>query len=112
MTYLSYLLLAIVVLVGGEDDSFLKFWPNNSSVQSDPEVPRSLFITSWSAQGRKNAIQQASKFESIVLCLYDLRFEEKNFRLEKLTEIEPSFIRDLKAANPSIKVFLRIYVVS
>jgi hypothetical protein len=107
---LCLLLLLLPALLAAEDD-FLRFWPANASLHPAPVVPRTLFVTSWNAQGRRAAIHHASKFESVVLCLYDLRFEEKQFRLEKLVEIESSFLKDLRAANPAVKVFLRIFVV-
>jgi hypothetical protein len=75
------LLLVLLASVGStapahsEEINILRFWTDEpSSPPANVPVSRALFVSSWSAQGRKFAIQFAGKFESIILCLYDLRF--------------------------------------
>jgi len=75
------LLLSMLVLAMAENDDFPTFWLENSSSLESPTVPRALFVTSWNSQGRKAAIRHASKFSTAILCLYDLRFDEKQFKL-------------------------------
>jgi hypothetical protein len=104
--------LGLMVAAIAQQEDFLRPWSANASMQSAPPVvPRAIFVTSWNPHSRKAALQHAQLFETAVLCLYDLHFEAKQFRLEKLMEIEPSFVKDLTAANPNIRVVLRIYVV-
>ena len=47
----------------GEETDILRFWNTNASnSHSNADIPRTLFVSSWSKQGRKYAIQFAKKF--------------------------------------------------
>lgn len=62
---LSILLFMLTVFAAdrGEEMDILRFWNlNASSSNSQIEIPRTLFVSSWSKQGRKYAIQFAKKF--------------------------------------------------
>lgn len=75
-------LLAVMVAGNGQQEDFLRPWSANASMQGTPPgVPRAIFVTSWNPLSRKAALQHAALFETLVLCLYDLHFEAKQFRL-------------------------------
>lgn len=62
---LSILMFMLTVFAAdrGEETDILRFWNlNASSSHSHVEIPRTLFVSSWSKQGRKYAIQFAKKF--------------------------------------------------
>lgn len=73
--------MGVMVVGRGQQDDFLRPWIANSSMQSAPAVPRAIFVSNWNAEGRKVALQRAHLFETAILCLYDLHFEAKQFRL-------------------------------
>lgn len=75
------LLVGVIVGLGWGQEDFLRPWIANSSLQSAPVVPRAIFVSNWDGQGRKVALQHGHLFESAIICLYDLHFEAKQFRL-------------------------------
>jgi hypothetical protein len=70
----SVLLTCLLILsLELENINIIDPW-NNKQNSTQITVQKALFVTSWSKQGRKYAIKYANKFESVILCLYDLRF--------------------------------------
>lgn len=62
---LSILIFMLTVFAAdkSEEMDILRFWNlNASSSHSQVDIPRTLFVSSWSKQGRKYAIQFAKKF--------------------------------------------------
>lgn len=75
-----------------------------------PNTEKLVFITPWNPGGAELVIKYAKKFKYVSPCWYDLSFSSDHIIIENDKLYNETFIKEVKKANPSIKILPRFYI--